>query len=395
MESVRKFQDQLIAGMKGVLKSKRVVEAFYAVPRHLFVKKYRLPSFEKWVEVTDQNLQEHLAFLYGNHAMILYGMDKDFDDKGGQGNSVSTISQPSLVLWMIDLLKLKKGQKVLELGAGSGWNAALMGHLVGSKGKVVSLDLIPEMVKRAKESVKALGFSQVEIRLGDGGDGHEPCAPYDRAIFTAGCYDLPKVFYQQIKNGGLFQLVLKNKGGSGAVLLVFQKKKDHFQSLNSFLCDFVPVRGKYYVNGMEAVPLQKILSENKINQKPMGRRPFWWSANNEDTFQWLTMGFRSFLAISEPRYEVIMIKKKITSFGLLDKKGKSLVVVHPKELVSYGSMKAQNLLMGLLKNWIDLGMPGLISLGLKAFPIDRNIKVKKGEWLVKRNESQFLWSMPK
>src|ERR1019366_10508493 len=85
--------------------------------RSHFIKRYRLSNSNKWVDVTEQNLEEHLAFLYGNHTLALYGTEKDFDIKGGQGNPVSTISQPSLVLWMIDLLKLEKGHKVLELGA--------------------------------------------------------------------------------------------------------------------------------------------------------------------------------------------------------------------------------------------------------------------------------------
>jgi protein-L-isoaspartate O-methyltransferase len=298
---------------------------------------------------------------------------------------------------MLDKLKLQKGQKVLELGAGSGWNAGLMGHIVGPKGRVVSLEIISDMVISARESVHALKLKQVDIRNGDGGNGYEPEAPYDRAVFTAGAYDLPQDFYRQIKNGGLLLMVLKNKGGAAATLLLLEKKKDYFQSIDSSLCDFIPMRGKFHIEGLEAKPLDQILTKNRIPLTPIDKKPFWWAGStDEENLKWNTAGLRSFLAISEPMYESIQMNKgKKVVFGLLDRDRQSLTVAHPNELISYGSTRARNRLVTVLKRWIDLGMPGLVSLKVKAFPIDRKIEPGKNEWLVKRQESQFLWSLPK
>ncbi|HEY5039026.1 MAG TPA: methyltransferase domain-containing protein [bacterium] len=400
MNSAKKFQDQFISEVKAGTKSKplsqKIYDAFYAVPRHQFVKKYRLWGTTKWLEITAQNLEQHLATLYANQAIALYGQDKDFDSTGGQGKPSSTISMPGLVLWMLDKLKLQKGHKVLEVGAGSGWNAGLMGHIVGPKGRVVSLDVIPEMVQSARKSIQTLNLNQVEIREGDGGDGYEPKAPYDRAIFTAGAYDLPHAFYQQIKKGGLLLFVLMNKGRSNATLILFEKKVDHFQSIDSSLCDFLPMRGKYHVGGLETQPLGQILSKNRIHSIPVDKKSYWWSASGSSgEFSWQTTGLRSFLAISEPMYESIQIKKEIPSFGLFDRNKKSLAVAYPDNLISYGSTRAKNHLLKILRNWVDIGMPGVVSLKVKAFPIDRKIEPGKNEWLVKRTESQFLWSLPK
>jgi protein-L-isoaspartate O-methyltransferase len=119
--------------------------AYLQVPRHLFLSRYRLPGSKDWQEVRADNLGEHLRTLYADGPLILSGDD--------DGNIASTISQPSLVLRMLDLMQLEQGQKIFELGAGSGWNAALMGHRVGPTGHVHSLEIIPEVAKASSRRV--------------------------------------------------------------------------------------------------------------------------------------------------------------------------------------------------------------------------------------------------
>jgi protein-L-isoaspartate(D-aspartate) O-methyltransferase len=118
-------------------------KGFLETPRHRFVKRYREWGNKEWQEVNEENLNEHVATLYADKALILFGDDQDVS---------STISQPSFVLHMLDMLQLERGHNVFELGAGSGWNAALLGHLVGPEGSVYSLELIPEMARTAKSS---------------------------------------------------------------------------------------------------------------------------------------------------------------------------------------------------------------------------------------------------
>lgn len=396
MVDYKKFQDQIIARTKSFSKqrplSQQVIDAYYSIPRHKFIKRYRLWKSDQWIEITDQNLEEHLSHLYGDNPVIIFGTDEDFE--APEGKQISTLSQQSLVLVMIELLELEKGHKVFELGAASGFNAALMGHIVGPAGKVVSVEIISELIQNARDAVQQLGLTQVEIIKGDGGYGFEKEAPYDRAMFTAGANDLPGPFYKQIKNGGRLLLVLKNRGGA-ATLILFVKRKDHFESVFSMLCDFVPVTGNFHVTGLGYKPLDQILSENRIKSKPVDHVPFWWGGANKDNFEWLAAGFRSFLSVSEPKFEAIQLDKETNAFGILDVMSKSLVVAKPNELVSYGSTKSRDHLLKILTNWTAQGMPGLVSLKVKAYPIGRKIRAQKNQWLVKRKESQFLWSMPK
>ncbi len=195
--------------------SPEVVKAYKKAPRHLFLK-----------------IPYSMDEIYQDHPLEIY-RDSEF---------VSTISQPSFVMMMIDMLKLKPGHNVLELGAGSGWNAALMSHIVGEKGKVVSLEIIPSLAQETRENLKHLGYKNVEIIQADGAHGYAKEAPYDRAIFTAGATDLPQAFHDQIKVGGKLLFVLKTSGVD--VLLLLDKKEDHFEEVSRELCSFVPMTGE-------------------------------------------------------------------------------------------------------------------------------------------------------
>lgn len=252
---VRLFQNQLVAIAREKYArtpiSQTTIDAFYSIPRHRFVSRYRHWESDQWMEVTEQNLDRHLSALYSDNALPIFGTQSDFESSN---SAVSTISQPSFVLRMLDLLQIKKGQKVFELGAGSGWNSGLLGHLVGSTGKVVSLEIIPELVRSAHENLQRMGLAQVEVKKGDGGYGDKTNAPYDRAIFTAGCYDLPRSFHHQIREGGLLLFVLKNRLGSDT-LLVLRKEEKFFESTYSMACEFVPMTGHYKAVESSILPL--------------------------------------------------------------------------------------------------------------------------------------------
>src|SRR5262245_57660566 len=239
MDTVERYQQQLLEQSQYLSYrtpiSDSTVRAYLATPRHAFIKRYRECGTTEWHEVRAETLAEHVATLYTNKPLILFGDDDD--------NIPSTISQPSFVLRMLDLLQLRSGQTVFELGAGSGWNAALIGQLVGPSGRVWSLEVIPEVAQRAADAIEALGMTHVQVVAGDGSDGYAPGAPYDRATFTAGTYDLPRQFHQQVRDGGLVLAPIKNAGG-GDNLFLLEKVDDHFESRYSMPCGFVPMVGK-------------------------------------------------------------------------------------------------------------------------------------------------------
>lgn len=211
-----------------------VLEAFKQTPRHLFIKK-------------NYSMDE----MYQDYPLTLFVND-DF---------VSTISQPSFVLLMIDMLDLKPEHKVLEVGAGSGWNAALMSKLCSS---VVAIEIIPELAQETKKNLKDLEIERVLVVEGDAALGYGPGAPYDRVIFTAGATDLPKALYDQTKIGGKLLFVLKTSDVD--LLLLMEKRPDGFYEEKRIHCSFVPMKGSH--KAKLSTEFDHLLHSKKIKISP-------------------------------------------------------------------------------------------------------------------------------
>ena len=202
--------------------------------------------------------------------------------------------------------KSSKGIKVSELGAGSGWNAALLGDLVGPSGSVSSVEIIPEMAQHAQKTIAALAISNVNIVEGDGAEGNVDDAPYDRIIFTAGTYDVPQALYQQLKEGGLMLCVLKNPGG-GDILFILRKKGDHLESMRSMLCGFVQMTGKHRIESLNPILLDSLSAWHDLKDHEVLRVPYWWGGKGQADFGWRTLGVPSFLSITEPNFCVFKL----------------------------------------------------------------------------------------
>lgn len=123
--------------------------------------------------------------------------------KEDAGGTLSTISQPTMVAVMLELAQLSPGDRVLEVGTGTGYNAALLGELVGPEGHVVSIDVEEDLVGGAASVLVELGVSNVEVHVGDGRDGWPDDAPYDCVMATVGVPSVPPAWRVQTADGGV------------------------------------------------------------------------------------------------------------------------------------------------------------------------------------------------
>jgi protein-L-isoaspartate(D-aspartate) O-methyltransferase len=151
--------------------SERVAAALHAVPRHLFLPEQRPEA------------------AYRDDAIVTKRDDA--------GQPISSSSQPAIMAIMLDQLDLAPGHRVLEIGAGTGYNAALISHIVGPSGQVTSIDIDPELVATAREHLARAGFGQVTVVCADGAGGDPEHAPYDRIIATVGVSDLAPAWLAQ------------------------------------------------------------------------------------------------------------------------------------------------------------------------------------------------------
>jgi protein-L-isoaspartate(D-aspartate) O-methyltransferase len=213
---------------RGTVRTKRVEGALRAVPRHLFV-----PAAPLLQAYADQP-------VYTKHDPA--------------GAPVSAASQPAIVAMMLEQLQTMPGHRVLEIGAGTGYNAALLAHLAGEHGEVTTIDVDPDIVDTARKALTAAGFGAVRVILGDGALGYPHGAPYDRIIATVGAWDLPPGWLEQLNPGGRLVVPLRLRG-SVSRSVVFERDGGHWRGLSSQMCGFMPLRGGIADDPRRIVPL--------------------------------------------------------------------------------------------------------------------------------------------
>lgn len=152
-----------------------------------------------------------------------------------------TISAPHMVAIMCDLLDLRPGLVVLEVGGGCGYHAAVMADLVGIQGHVYSVERIPELVAQARKNLVAAGIKNVTMIEGDGSIGLPLHAPYDRISVAATAPSVPEPLQQQLKPGGVMVLPV----GLGFQELVLVTRKNGFVTEEKMGVAFVPLIGEH------------------------------------------------------------------------------------------------------------------------------------------------------
>lgn len=186
----------------------RLLAAFEAVPRHLFVP------------------PEELAWAYADGPLPI-----------GEGQ---TISQPYIVALMTDLLDLQPTDRVLEVGTGSGYQAAILGQLAA---EVHTVEILPALARQAAERLARLGYTNVHVHVGDGSLGWPEAAPYDAILVAAAGPEIPPPLLEQLAEGG--RLVAPVGGRFSQVLEIVERRGDEFIRRRDIPVAFVPLRGKH------------------------------------------------------------------------------------------------------------------------------------------------------
>ena len=198
-----------------------VATAFSAIPRHLF-----LPHLDP-------------RDVYRDQAITL--------KVGAHGETVSSASQPTMMAIMLEQLDLRAGLNVLEIGSATGYNAALIQHLIGGSGSVTTLEIDNDLSEQALDNLYAAGFTQIQVVNRDAVTGYEPRAQYDRIIATAGVWDVPTAWLRQLRDEGLLVVPIWLDGVQ--VSAAFTKQRDGtLLSADNRPCAFV------YLQGLAAGP---------------------------------------------------------------------------------------------------------------------------------------------
>lgn len=220
-EARRRLVDMLIN--EGVLRDEKVINALLKVPRELFV------------------LPEYRSHAYADTPLPI-----------GHGG---TISAPHMVAIMDEALELEGGLNVLEVGAGSGYHAATIAHIVSEgadprRGHVFTVEIIPELFRFAVRNLRQALYNEwVTVVLADGSKGFPEAAPYDRILVTAAAPDIPTPLLEQLKNPGILVIPVGGQYSFQSLTVVRKDPSGRVKVEDRGGCSFIPLQGKYGFEG--------------------------------------------------------------------------------------------------------------------------------------------------
>ncbi|GAA1748778.1 methyltransferase, FxLD system [Streptomonospora arabica] len=225
--------DELVEG--GTITTPQIEDVMRRVERHAFAP--------------DNNLEE----IYSTYAAVITKSDE-------HGIPMSSVSAPQIQAMMLEQARLEPGMRVLEIGSG-GYNAALIAELVGPEGDVTTIDIDSQVTARAAQLLAEAGYSQVRVLTADGESGVPSRALFDRILVTAGAWDIPPAWREQLTEKGRLIVPLRMRGLTRSI--GFENRGDRLVSDSALVCGFVPMQGSgahreqlLLVNGTDEIGLR-------------------------------------------------------------------------------------------------------------------------------------------
>jgi protein-L-isoaspartate(D-aspartate) O-methyltransferase len=244
----RPYAEALVEALKseGKLSSPLVEAAFKQVPRHPFIDHFFLLETHdrrvQWRQVqpsTVQNTDAWLRAVYANQPVVT-AFDED-------NTPTSSSSSPDAMAFMLEALQLGPGMRVLEIGTGTGYNAALLAHIVGDPHNIFTVEVDDVLARRAQHILDQVAGEGITVYVGDGLRGYAPSAPYDRMIASGSYHKVPLDWLDQLQPGGILVMNLRGHLGACAFLKVVKVGPGRVAH-GSFLAgsDFMELRDARY-----------------------------------------------------------------------------------------------------------------------------------------------------
>jgi protein-L-isoaspartate(D-aspartate) O-methyltransferase len=352
----------------GWIRSARVRDAFLAVPRELFVPEY----------ADEQGLE------------AVYRDESILTKQDPHGVPLSSSSQPAIMAAMLERLQLEERMRVLEIGAGTGYNAALLSVLVGPRGRVVSVEVDPDLARKARRNLRSGGY-KARVVVGDGREGCAELAPYDGIIVTASSRSVPIAWFEQLEPRGLVEVPLQLSAAGAQAIPLLQKTRRGFRSTGVIAGGFMPLRtagqdvSPRERPGLVAssltpegeLPLQQLYGEAVGALSPRAKRRLLSISLGPSRHRRLGLRARSsalalFLSLELPERQLIFTLPRL-GIGVIPRSGGSLALIEPpvtrrtKTISSFrlfGGDEAEELLLKHVRDWDRRGRPAESDLAI-------------------------------
>lgn len=375
----------------------RFRSAVAAAPRHMFVHRFRLRDVSWDNRVSEDDIRnndadplEELTWIYSDAVM------HHVNDSGEA--LPSTNSQPSYVLRLLEMLDLRPGQRVLEIGSGSGWLAAVMAHLVGTGGHVTGIEIIPELVAQCRADLGRLGIANVSLLAADGAKGHAADAPFDRVIVTAASWDLPVVLFDQVAEGGRVLVPVELRGG-GCQVTVLRRDAEIFEAERAVPGWFVPLRGAAQRRPTLRIALAELPFWDEISRLPARHIPLPLAIGPEGAAGSAVIAFRAFVGRTNKGFTIFGDGEPpeprawlpAEPFGIVDPEEPSVALWSGGELLSYGGKSAMRALVQSYADWASYGLPGLDGFALQVVRTGSSPAGNGRVWTEPRGGTTLIW----
>lgn len=369
--------DRFVTAFKksGAIQSEAVERAFRRVERHrlvedFYVWKVRFESGDYRTVSHDPNnpTEENLRTIYSIDPLITrLGKDR---------RPTSSTSMPGLVAQMLELLQLGEGHKILEIGAGTGYNAALMSEIVGSQDLVVTVDIQPEVVEQCRRLLASSGFGDIRVINADGFFGAPDHAPFDRLVATVACPDLSPHWVDQLANDG--SMVIPLYQGGACPLMRVRKQNATVNAEVVGFSGFMPIQGEMR---LEQEPRHLRLDGEFVEE------PLWPDFESTKSSRF---SFWYFLSAYDKRVALLDVpgtESKARSwldftFGLTD--GRNRVVVGKDRIHLIGNPRLRDRLEEGFRQWDEWGRPSasdwkieFVSKGAEVKTSDRELRIER------------------
>jgi protein-L-isoaspartate(D-aspartate) O-methyltransferase len=373
---------------RGLIRSDAVEAAFRITPRHLF-----LPDTPLDQVYTDEPI------------VTRYNERKQ---------PISSSSQPAIMAIMLEMLALQPAMRVLEIGAGTGYNAALMAHIVGAAGSVITVDIDEEVIDEARVRLNSADAGRVQTICGDGALGYLPAAPYDRIILTVGANDIAPAWRDQLVEGGLLVLPLSLRYTPRVFAL--RREGGLLHSVHTTSGGFMPLRGQdapaeqtyplpehdgisFWHDGAVPLDLQALAQTFSTPQR---------SFNTHVIVETLSTwsGWSLWLELYDPAFTMLLVDRtdaRSSQFAALVEGGQFAVVTPPDAQVERGGQVELHVrcygdsdalcqrLIARLRDWRAAGSPRLErELHVSAFPLDARIKLPASALRIVKAQMQYI-----
>lgn len=362
---------ELAAGMKLGARLKR---AFLSMPRHRFI-----PRFQHWGdplvhEVVEENLSQHLPYLYADSSIRVVCGRNELD--------YTMASTPSLVLTMLKLLHPSEGERIAEVGTGSGWNAALLSSLVGRDGHISSYEITHSVADQAEAILQTEGIPNVSVIRGDvaASVGDEE---FDGIIYTCGAHDIPPNLIAALREGGRMLFVLRLGGSALSLLTLLTKHKDVLRSSYSRFCLFMPDTGNTRLTHLDYLDGGELLAGDVVDRRPVS------------LFRSGLVGasgaFQSYLAIAYPlRYQSVQ-SDDMRDGPFTFRCARGSVLIKNGEVITFGDRGALDEFLDIIKEWFSLGTPLPWEMQCTTYIKNARLEIEEYDYLLTRPYSSFAF----